>query len=262
MENKVLRNMTAVVSGASSGIGAACAQALAADGATVLLMARKADALASTRKAILAQVPGARVEIFAGDACQESDVKRALDAAFAVGSRLDIIASCVGGASVGGIMDVDAADFTRQLQLNIVSVFHMIKQGVPLMKSGGSIVCLSSSTVPRPLPGLVTYSTTKAGLEMLVRLAGEEFGGRGIRVNAVRPGLTRSASTIDYFNNPALLNDFIKQVPLGRGGEPEDIARAVRFLAGPESAWITGHCLSADGGQSLPGFPLAPPNPG
>jgi NAD(P)-dependent dehydrogenase (short-subunit alcohol dehydrogenase family) len=260
MGEKALAGMTAIVTAASSGIGTACARALAHDGASVLINARRADALAQVREAILRQIPDARIEVFVGDACLEADVKGMVEAAFSIAGCLDIAVPAVGGGgSFGSILDIDPADFASQLDLNVLSVVHMIRQAVPKMKSGGSIVCLSSSTVPRPLPNLIPYSVAKAGLEMLVRLMGEELGPRGIRVNAVRPGLTRADSTAAYFADPALLKDFVSQVPLRRGGEPDDIARAVRFLAGPEAAWVTGHCLSADGGQCLPGFPSIEP---
>jgi NAD(P)-dependent dehydrogenase (short-subunit alcohol dehydrogenase family) len=102
-----------------------------------------------------------------------------------------------------------------------------------------------------PFAYLAAYHVAKAALEALVRAAAEELGQAGIRVNAVRPGMTRSSATGPMFAQPATLAPFLAEYPLGRLGEPEDIAGAVRFLAGPESGWMTGQCFAVDGGNEL-----------
>jgi NAD(P)-dependent dehydrogenase (short-subunit alcohol dehydrogenase family) len=102
----------------------------------------------------------------------------------------------------------------------------------------------------------VSYASAKAGVERMVQLAALELGGAGIRVNSVRPGMTRSAATEFMFSTPGTEERYAAITPLGRVGEPEDIARVVRFLAGPEAAWVTGQNFAADGGQELGG--LAP----
>ena len=174
----------------------------------------------------------------------------ALDRAYRISRRLDILVPTVGGGNFQPILLQDAATFRREFELNVISAFLMIRHGVPLMTSGGSIVCISAVPVKQPFTGLSAYLSSKAALERLVLAGADELGGLGVRINSVRPGLTLSAATIDFFPNPALLKQFIGQIPLGRAGQPDDIARVVRFLAGPESGWVTGQNISADGGQS------------
>jgi NAD(P)-dependent dehydrogenase (short-subunit alcohol dehydrogenase family) len=248
---KVLAGKTALVSGGSGGIGSASARFLAQDGAAVLLMGRREDALVRTRAALLEQVPDARIEIFAGDAVAEADVKEALKQAHALQGRLDILVPTVGGGGFKPLLLQEAEGFVREFELNVVSVFHMVKHGVPLMEPGGSIVCISSTAGTLPFPGLAAYSTTKAALEMFIKVAADELGSAKIRINGVRPGLTRSEATTGMYANADLLSLFVAEMPIGRAGEADDIGQAVRYLAGPESSWVTGQSFAADGGQEL-----------
>jgi NAD(P)-dependent dehydrogenase (short-subunit alcohol dehydrogenase family) len=249
MSSRALEGRTALVTGGSSGIGAATARLLAEDGATVLIMARREDALARVRAALLEDVKAARVEIFAGDAFEERDVKAALERAHALSGRLDILVCTVGGADFRPLLLQDVATFRREYDMNVISAFLMIRHGVPLMSPGGAIVCISTAAVIQPFSGLVAYAAAKAALERLVRGAALELGGAQIRINAVRPGMTRSGGTEQMFAMPGLVARYAAETPLGRTGEPEDVARVVRFLAGPESGWVTGQTISADGGQ-------------
>jgi len=244
-----LAGKTAVVMGGSSGIGAASAKLLAEDGAAVLIMGRRQEALAQARDALVKQMPDARVEIFAGDAVREDAVKSALDRAHAISGRLDILVSTVGGADFKPLLLQDAATFRHEYEINVVSAFLMVRHGVPLMGPGGAIVCISTAAVIQPFAGLVAYAAAKAALERFVRGAALELGSAKIRINAVRPGMTRSGGTAAMYAMPGLVERYAAETPLGRTGEPEDIARVVRFLAGPESGWVTGQSVSADGGQ-------------
>jgi NAD(P)-dependent dehydrogenase (short-subunit alcohol dehydrogenase family) len=246
-----LDGLTAVVTGASGAIGQACARRLAADGASVLIMARRADALEAARTELLNQVPGARIVAFAGDACDEAAVRGALAKAHALQDRLDILVPTVGGGSCKPLLLEQAEGLVQEFSTSVVSAFYMLKHGAPLMQPGGSIVCISSNAAVRPSPGLGAYCIGKAALEMFVQVAADELGAAGIRVNAVRPGLTRSDRTSGMVASDAVLGAYLQQIPLDRIGEGEDIAQAVRFLAGPESSWVTGQSFAADGGQEL-----------
>jgi NAD(P)-dependent dehydrogenase (short-subunit alcohol dehydrogenase family) len=258
MAEGAVAGKTALVTGASSGICAASVRLLAEDGAAVLMMGRREDALQAARAAILKELPDARLEIHAGDATDEDAVKAALMRAHAIAGRLDIVVPTVGGDDnyYPLLMD-NRTHFARVLEVNLVSAFLIIRHGAPLMQpDGGSIVCISTTTVIQQATGLTAYVAAKAGLERMVKAAALELGGARIRVNSVRPGMTRSAATEFMYSTPGTEERYAAVTPLGRTGEPDDVARVVRFFAGPESAWVTGQNIAADGGQELGG--LAP----
>ncbi len=255
MSNTALVGKTAFVTGASSGIGLASARILARDGAAVLLMGRREAALHQARETILETVPKAQIDVYAGDASDEAAVKAALHRARAMAGRLDILVPAVGGDNNYYPFLMETTDhFQYVLNRNLISAFLVMRYGAPLMHPhGGSIVCISTTTVTQQATGIGAYVAAKAGLERLVKLVALELGGAKIRVNAVRPGLTRSAATQFMFSVPGTEERYAAITPLGRVGEPEDLANAVRFFAGPESAWVTGQNIACDGGQELTG---------
>ncbi len=247
----ILEGKAAIITGGSGAIGSSAAKHLLRDGAAVLLMGRRPDALEETRSRLLAEVPDGRVECHPGDACIEADVEAAIKHAYSMLGRLDIVVATVGGGNgFVPLMMLDADAFRGQFERNVVSTFMAVRHAVPLMQPGGAIVCISSNAGKLPFAYLAAYHTAKGGLENFVRAAAEELGSAGIRINAVRPGLTRTGRT-GYLWEPETLAKFVAEYPLGRAGEPDDIGAAVRFLAGPESSWMTGQSFAADGGQEL-----------
>ncbi len=183
-------------------------------------------------------------------------MQAALQQAWELQRRLDIVVATVGGGGFRPLLMHDAASLMAELELNIASAFLAVRHASPLMAPhGGAIVCISSNAARMTCRWLSAYCAAKAGLEAFVRAAAEELAGCGIRVNAVRPGLTRSGATGPMFDNPAMLDKFVAQMPLGRAGEPDDIASAVRYLAGPESGWVTGQSIAVDGGSELRAIP-------
>ena len=247
----MLEGKAAIVTGGSGAIGSSSAKHLLRDGAAVLLMGRRPDALEETRARLLAELPGGRIECQPGDAGIEADVEAAVKRAHAMLGRLDIVVATVGGGNgFVPLMMLDAEAFRAQFDRNVVSTFLAVRHAVPLMGPGGAIVCISSNAGKMPFAYLAAYHTAKGGLENFVRAAAEELGSAGIRINAVRPGLTRTGRT-GYLWDPENLAKFVAEYPLGRAGEPDDIGAAVRFLAGPESSWMTGQSFAADGGQEL-----------
>ncbi|GFM28824.1 SDR family NAD(P)-dependent oxidoreductase [Novosphingobium sp. PY1] len=258
-----LSGQTALVTGATGAIARASAIALARDGAHLVLMARRPEGLEQARAEIAAAVPGTHIALEVGDCIDSEAVARACKAAWVIAERLDIVFATVGGGSFAPILDVTPEALRKDFELNVISAHHALRHAVPLMPDGGSLVFLSSGAAPLTFPGLSSYSVSKAGLEALVRSAADELGWRGIRVNAVRPGLTRSDSTGSMFDAPETLEKFLPEYPLGRLGEAEDMAGAVRYLAGPESAWVTGQCIAVDGGNLLrrsPNLGIASPS--
>jgi NAD(P)-dependent dehydrogenase (short-subunit alcohol dehydrogenase family) len=252
MQALPLAGKTAFITGGSGSIGSASGKLLAADGAAVLIMSRREEALAKVRDDILKDIPDAQIAIHAGDATKEGDVRAGLDKAFALRGRLDVIVPLVGGGPFKPFLMLDVETVRETLDFCITSAFIAMRYGAPMMKDGGSIVCISSNVGKMPFRYLSAYHAGKSGLEGLVRAAAEELGSANIRVNAVRPGLTRTDASGMMFEEKTFLDRYTEQTPLGKcGGEPEDIAKAVRFLAGPDSSWITGQSFAIDGGHEL-----------
>ncbi|GCD97233.1 SDR family NAD(P)-dependent oxidoreductase [Embleya hyalina] len=247
----ILAGRMALVTGGSGGIGAACAARLLADGCSVTLAARRADALAATAERLRAGAPaGTEVRHVAVDACTTDGVREAVRAA---GPALAVCVATVGGGGTAPILAMDDDAFLADLRRNTHSAFLAIKYAAPVIaaRGGGAIVCVSSTAARLTMPFLSGYAAGKAGLEALVRAAADELGAAGVRVNAVRPGLVRSREDARIFADEEMIARFLANKPLGRTGLPEDIAEAVRHLAGPESSWTTGQSLAVDGGNEL-----------
>jgi NAD(P)-dependent dehydrogenase (short-subunit alcohol dehydrogenase family) len=242
--SRSLAGYAAFVTGGGSGIGLACATRLAADGATVTITGRSADRLAAGVAAIEEAAPGADVRSVPADVTDEDTLAAAVAAAAEPTGRLDGIVP---------LTQVDAGAWRRTVDLNLTGTLLTIKHGARIMarQGGGSIVAISS------VAGAVThrwfgaYGPAKAGIDMLCRVAADELGASGIRVNSVRPGLTRT-DLVEAITAPGpVLDDYLACTPLGRIGEPEDVANLVRFLLGPEASWITGENISVDGGHAV-----------
>ena len=227
------------------------------DGAHVTLAARTESTLRATAESLAetAERGGGRVAWIACDADRPADVRAAVDRAAGSGG-LDIAVAIPGGGNYCPILAYDDDRFTDEVTQNVRPQYLVLKYaGLAMVRSGGgSIVAISSTAAVLSTPYLAAYCAGKAAVDQMVRVAADELGELGVRVNSVRPGLTRTAGTGGLFA-PPLLDRFLAQQPLARGGEVGDIAAAVRFLAGPESDWITGQCLAVDGGHTLRQFP-------
>lgn len=253
--SKPLAGQAALVTGGGGGIGGASAAWLARDGAAVTIMGRTEATLVKTRDEII-DVAGsdAKVAYFVGDALDPAALKAALAAAEATADRLAIAVSVIGGGTMKPLLMFDDVEVLEEMRRNIVSAFLVIRNATPLMAKGGggSIVCISSDAAKLPWPFLTMYNTSKSGVEGLVRGAALELGKLNIRVNAVRPGLVKTDTTKDgLFKNEPVIAQFVAEKPLGRTGVPDDIAAGVRYLAGPESSWVTGQSLGIEGGNEL-----------
>lgn len=251
---------TALVTGGGSGIGLGTAVRFAGDGAHVTICGRTEETLAQAAEAIAVVAPaGTAVQHIVADVTDEQQVRSAVARAAEPTGHLDILFCCAGGSRhLGPIADADVASVRATVDLNLIGTFLCIKHAVPAMAAGssgsgggGSIIGMSSGAGHFPHRYLWAYGMAKAGIEMLVRYAAEELADKGIRVNAVQPGIIDDELMAPITAGGPLFDDYMTQTPLRRPGTVEDVAAAVRFLAGDEAAWITGECLAIDGGHHL-----------
>ncbi|MBV9412427.1 MAG: SDR family oxidoreductase [Acidimicrobiia bacterium] len=250
-----LDGMAAFVTGGGSGIGLACAQRLVDDGAVVTICGRTEQRLADAAAAI-----GDRCTYVVADIADEDAVAGAAEQAASATGRLNIVVANAGGTqAIGPLALVDKGAFENDLAVNVTGTFLTIKAAVPFLGGGaggspgggGSIVAISSIAGALTHPFMAPYSVAKAAIDMLVRNAADELGAFGIRVNGIRPGLVPTGASDPLVTHAATRDDYLAQMPLGRLGTVDDIAAAVRFLAGPESSWITGQIINVDGGHTL-----------
>jgi NAD(P)-dependent dehydrogenase (short-subunit alcohol dehydrogenase family) len=251
-----LDGLRALVIGGGSGIGLASARLLAADGASVTLAGRTLSKLEDAARALRDEFEGADIGVSVCDVLIGDDVRRAVDVA-AGGDGLDIAVAVPGGGPYSPVLGYGDDEFDDAIRANVRPQFLTIKYaGSAMVRSGGgSIVAISSTVAFFPMPFNAGYAAGKTAVDMLVRIAADELGGAGVRVNAVRPGLTATDTTKGLVGNDALRERFLEQQPIKRVGRVEDIAHAVRYFAGPESSWVTGQCLTVDGGHTLRRFP-------
>lgn len=246
-----LDGKVAVILGASDprGMGAATARRFAAEGARVLLAARRLDAVT----AVAAETGG---DALACDIRSETDLAALAAAAVDRFGALDIAVNYAGVEVSGALLDSSADDWRLAADVHLVGTALFIKQMALAMPRGGSIVTASSLTALVQAPGLAAYAASKGGADVLVRIAANELGERGIRVNAIAPGFTESAMTAGYFAMDAVRRAFLREIPLGRFSTVDDIANAALWLASDE-AFITGQVVDITAGQSLRRTPRA-----
>ena len=245
---------SALVTGGGSGIGLGAAKRLARDGVHVTIAGRTEDRLKGAVDEIKALAPDVTVQYQVCDVTVEGDVRATVAVAATPTGSIDVLFACAGGAlHLGPVLDADADAWRATIDLNIVGTFLCIKHVAPVMIAGGggSIIGMSSIAGDKTHRLMSAYCVGKAGIDMLVKVAADELGEHGIRVNAIRPGLVDTDLVGAITAGGKLLDDYIEQMPLARVGTPDDIAELVRFLAGPESTWITGQSIAADGGHHL-----------
>jgi NAD(P)-dependent dehydrogenase (short-subunit alcohol dehydrogenase family) len=243
----------ALVTGASSGIGRATARALAAEGAAVVLAGRRAERLEAEAGRI--EKGGGRAAIGTGDVREEAVCSRWVELARNEFGALDLLVNAAGVIGSGGVLETDAAAWDRVMDSNLRSIHLMTRAAAPeLIRRKGAIVNLSSVAGPRPYANLLAYCVSKAGVDQYTRCVALDLAPHGVRVNAVNPGVvvtelhTVSNAVPDY---AAFLERSKTTHPLGRVGQPEEVAALVLFLLGDESGWMTGSTVGIDGGRAL-----------
>ncbi|MDR5652642.1 SDR family NAD(P)-dependent oxidoreductase [Ruixingdingia sedimenti] len=251
LEPTNLNGRTAIVTGAGQGIGAAIAEALLAAGAHVLAVDREAAGIA----ALAARPDVTPVQGDVTDPAVTETLSAALDKA---GRRLDILVNNAGIARGAHALDTSDEDFTRYFDVNVLGLFRLSRWAVGRMMrtGGGAIVNTASIFGMIGAQNSCGYSASKAAVIGLTRQMANDFGPNGIRVNAVAPGLIETPLTAERIQTEAWRrHQMIDGAPLRRVGKPEDVARAVRFLASDESSFITGQVLAVDGGWAVGRYP-------
>ncbi len=227
-----------VVVGGASGIGLATAQDLEKHGHTVVV-------------ADLAPPPGG----IAVDVADEESVAALFDRVVAEHGGFTGVVNCAGVSTLSPVVDHDAAEFRRVIDVCLTGAFLVLKHAGARIADGGAMISLSSLNARQPGTGMAAYCSAKAGLVMLTQVTALELGHRGVRVNAVSPGLVVTPLTAPAMDIPGVRDGYLENTPLGRSGEPEEIAALLRFLLSDDARWITGENVDVNGGAHLQRYP-------
>jgi 3-oxoacyl-[acyl-carrier protein] reductase len=236
-----------IVTGASRGIGRAIAQRLAADGYAVVVNFAGNRAAADEALAAINASGGKAIAVQA-DVSKSADVVRLFDETEKAFGGVDALVNNAGVMSTIPIAETDDAAFERMFDVNVRGTFLTLREACTRMRDGGSIVNFSTSATLLQLPGYATYCATKAAVDVYTTILAKEMRGRSIRVNSVAPGPVATELFLDG-KSPEVVSRLANLNPFGRLGEPEDIARVVAFLLGPEAGWINGQTVRANGGM-------------
>ncbi len=247
----------ALVTGGGSGIGKGIAQALAEAGAAVVLCGRRHQVIEEAAEEI--RDAGGRALAVAADVAQEDDAERLVAAAVAEYGALHVLVNSAGIARVGPLADMSSEEIDAVIDVDLKGPIWMIRAALPELRKhkgsgGASVINVSSSVTRGALPNYSVYSAAKAGLDVLTRCLARDLAPDRIRVNAINPGVVETPIFETMMPAKAVeraLESLSRQTPLGRVGQPEDVARLALYLAGPQSAWMTGAVIPLDGGLSL-----------
>lgn len=239
--------------GAATGIGRAAANRFSREGARVAIADLNADEGSKTARHI--EADGGQASFFAVDVRAERDVAEMVEAAVGALGGLDIVVNCAGVLQVGPIEDFPAEDWARILDVNLTGQFLVLKHAVPHLKKGGggSVINIASAAGLKSGPGETAYAASKGGIIAFSRTLAMELAPHKIRVNALCPGFVDTPfndPATEYAGGPAAVADFVKTfIPLGRQGQPEEIAGVIAFLASDDSSFLTGQAVLVDGGM-------------
>lgn len=247
MQDKVV-----IITGASSGIGRATTKLFVENGAKVIAVGRNMKELQNLRNEIENKD---LIKLTQTDTCETKQVEKLVTDTIDNYKRLDILINAAGIIGNGSIETTTLDEWDKMMNTNLRSMFYLMNKSVPhLIKSKGNIVNVSSVTGPRAFPNVLAYCVSKAGVDQLTRCSALELAQFGVRVNAVNPGVVVTNLHKRSGMNEEKYEDFLehsKQThPLGRAGNPEEIADLIYFLASDKAAWITGATYEIDGGRS------------
>jgi 3-oxoacyl-[acyl-carrier protein] reductase len=237
---------TAIITGASGGIGRAVALRLARDGFAVVVNYAGSSAKAQGVVNEIKSVGGQTIALQA-DVANPSQVERLFRDTLDTFRKIDVVVNCAGIMPLGRIADGDVETFDKVIATNLRGAFLVLWQAAKHVAEGGRIIVFSSSVLAKSFPTYGAYIASKAGVEGLVHVLNNELRGRNITVNAVAPGPVATELFLKD-KSQAQIEQFSKRASLERLGQPEDIANVVSFLAGPDGAWVNGQVLRANGG--------------
>ncbi|MEZ7894570.1 MAG: SDR family NAD(P)-dependent oxidoreductase [Thauera sp.] len=244
-----MQGKVAFVTGGGSGIGASTAQRLAQEGATVVVCGRRREPLDEVVAAIVAA--GGKAEAVVADVSDEAGFTAALEAAAQRHGRLDVLVNNAMAYTWGSIEAMSTADWHANFATSVDGTFWGTRTAMRLMKGkGGAIVNVSSICGQLGTPWMAGYSAAKAAIDNFSRAAAAEGAPHGIRVNVVIPAVVETPATAGMLADEASRKNTEKLIPMGRVGQPEELANAILFLASDEASYITGASLPVDGGRS------------
>ena len=244
----------AMITGATSGIGRAVAKRFAAAAAHVVIIGRDQSALDKVQQEI--ESAGGTSLGLSVDVTIDNEVRKAFDSVLSKTSRLDVLVNAAGHISSGTIENTTLSAWDAMMNVNLRSVFYLMQLATPhLSKTKGNIVNISSVTGLRSFPGVLAYCVSKAGVDQLTRCAALELAPKGIRVNAVNPGVVvtdiHKRGGMNEENYEKFLEHSKTTHPIGRVGNADEIAELVFYLASEKASWITGATYQIDGGRAL-----------
>ncbi|WP_030621092.1 SDR family NAD(P)-dependent oxidoreductase [Streptomyces sclerotialus] len=248
-----LTGRRAVITGGANGIGRAIATAFAREGCDVFFTARADEDAARSVRAELRE-HGVRADYMLLDGADPDSATRLLDTTAETLGLADILVNNAGTATRTGFLDLTFEEYERVMAVNLRFPFFTTQAFAARLRAAdtpGSVINISSISATKAISAMAHYQSSKAGLSMLTRSASYELAPFGIRVNTISPGLTATnANAVQWRDDPDLWRERGKDIPLGRTGNPEDLAGAAIFLASDESAWMTGGDIVVDGGEA------------
>ena len=236
-----------IVTGAGSGIGAATARRFAREGASVALVDREQEKV----NAVRASLGGGQSLSHSADVASEVEVRAMVETVIARFGRIDVLVNNAGVATTGPLLQLTTADWRKVMETDLDGVFFCTRAALPeLLKSRGCIVNTSSVSGTGGDWNMAAYNAAKGAMTNLTRSLAMELGEHGVRVNAVNPTFTATGMTEDMLGDQELVQKFLERIPLGRIGQPEDVADVIAFLASEDARFVTGVNLPVDGGLS------------
>lgn len=237
---------TALVTGGGTGIGRATAKSIADGGGRVLICGRREAPLIE-----VSESAAGAITFMTMDVSSVEDRMKVLTHVQEVFGGLDYLVNNAGASVTASFAEQNAEQIQRQVEVNLTAPMLLVHEALELLNDGGSILNVSSAGARyqgMPPVGLVPYAAAKAGLNQFTRALATELGGRCIRVNVVAPGMTDTEIAADAMSDPVLVESLVSITPLGRIGQPDDVARVIAFLLSDEASWVTGQVIDATGG--------------